>query len=527
MTRRRPSRPLSATSTVAALFCAVPFCAALLCAALSLVLTGTAEAQEAASPCQGPLDRLATRYELDPATQAAFQAVYEGLQPLPPGYWYHGSSANPWASAGDGEGLKDAVIAFYAEVCTLLPQIIGTNDNALDSIQYFAWFYFRNDAGRDFVEGIDPNDPTQRLNSMQTFLIEFNRQYKAFMNSPSSTGKVAEWIADPRIEIQDYVLERPSDYASWNAFFARELKQIDGVYPSRPVTMPNRDYVIVSPTDCIMNPLVQPIVTKTGEVKRALIENPLQRDTVLDVKGIPMSIDAMLANAPEELKKQFDGGSGLACVLMPNTYHHFHSPVDGTLLYAEIVEAATNPYAFGTFGYSDWPNWVPLDGNVGRPGTDFSQFEGFQRGVLIVEVQYKNLPGLKPAMLTGLVASIPVGLDTVGSVVFADGILEGAKNRMPVRKGITEFGNFYFGGSLNILLFSPVQGLGPDGKTFDAQMVSPAVQTRMGNQIGILNTPYPAPPTPWTPNTGRTKDRPILHGERASTATPAEQSPRR
>ena len=54
-----------------------------------------------------------------------------------------------------------------------------------------------------------------------------------------------------------------------------------------------------------------------------------------------------------------------------------------------------------------------------------------------------------------------------------------------VRKGISRLGNFYFGGSLNILLFSK-------------GMVSPAVQTRMGNQIGIINVGK-APPTPWSP----------------------------
>ena len=48
------------------------------------------------------------------------------------------------------------------------------------------------------------------------------------------------------------------------------------------------------------------------------------------------------------------------------------------------------------------------------------------------------------------------------------------KPGVKVQRGYTELGNFYYGGSLNILLFS--QGL-----------VSPAVQTRMGNQIGIIN----------------------------------------
>ena len=453
------------------------------------------------SPCQGSLDFLTAAYRDDPATRAAFQLTFERLKPLPPGYTYHGSTDNPWRKGNqNGEDLFLAVKRFYSEVCTLLPQIVGTNDNALDSIQYFAWLYYHNQAGRRMVEGIDPNDPKKRLDTVRDFLILFNAEYKGYMDSPESQKVVAEWIADPRLEIQDYVKTRADEYRSWNGFFARNLKQApDGTYPSRPVTMPDRDYVIVSPTDCIMNPLVQVFETDPGVYHRRLINNPLQKDTVLDVKGIPISVDAMLGKAPDSLKEKFNGGSGLACVLMPNTYHHFHSPVDGVIQYHEIVEAGTEG-AWGTFGYDDWPNWVPLDGNVGRPGTDFSQFQGFQRGVIILEVSYKNLPNKKPEMLKGYVASIPVGLDTVGSLVFSPEV----ENGKTVTKGITPFGNFFFGGSLNILLFSPIEG------TSDVQMVSPAVQTRMGNQIGILNTPYPAPATPWTPNTGRMRDRKVL-----------------
>lgn len=470
--------------------------------ALLLLIAMPVWAEGGPSPCQGSLDALRQAYETDQATRAAFQATYEGLMPLPYGYKYHGSPENPWKKSGSGAGLVEAVLTFYDEVCTLLPQIIGTNDNALDSIQYFAWLYYHNEAGRRMVEGVDPNDPSQPLRSVQDFLIRFNQEYKDYMDSSASAAVVPEWIADPRLEIQDYQYTNPSDYPSWNAFFARNLKSVDGYYPSRPVTMPKRDYVVVSPTDCIMNPLVQVVESTQGTVSQRLLENPLQQDTVLDVKGIPISVNDLLANAPDELKKKFDGGSGLACVLMPNTYHHFHSPVDGVIEYAEIVEAGT-PHAWGTFGYDDWPNWVPLDGNVGRPGTDFSQFEGFQRGVIIVKVSYKNLPGKSPTMLEGYVASIPVGLDTVGSLVFAEGVEPGAK----VTKGVTAFGNFFFGGSLDILIFSPITNLPED---LEAQMLSPAVQTRMGNQIGILNTPYPAPATPWTPNTGRTRDRKVI-----------------
>lgn len=455
----------------------------------------TGQVHAAASPCQASLDFLQDEYKKNEDARISFQLAYDGLRKeLPDGYSYNGSTINPWKDAGDGKGLMLKMVDFYKEVCTTLPQIVGTNDNALDSIQYFAWLYYHNEAGRLLVEGWHPKHPDQLMSTVRDFLILFNRDYKRYMDSTDSRTYIEEWVKDPRLEIQDYVYKKAKDYKSWNAFFARDLAKPEGAkeYPSRPVTMPDRDYVVVSPTDCIMNPLVQAVKLKTGEIRRKLVDNPLQKDTVLDVKGIPISVDDLLANAPKDLKDKFDGATGLACVLMPNTYHHFHSPVDGTIKYAEIVEAkikANKSYAFGTFGYSDWPNWVPLDGNVGRPGTDFSQFEGFQRGVVIIEIEYKNLPGKKPEKLKGYVASIPVGLDTVGSVVFHEGVKVGHK----VTKGVTPLGNFFFGGSLNILIFSPIQGV--EGSP---AMVSPAVQTRMGNQITVLNTPYAPPKTPWT-----------------------------
>ena len=456
----------------------------------SISLVAAEKSKTANSPCQRSLDYLSNIYRSDQATRAAFDATYEQLKPLPLGYSYSGSRNNPWKEAGTGEGLAKAVEDFYRQVCTLLPQIVGTNDNALDSIQYFSWIYYHNEAGRRFVQGIDPNDPDNSLDTLQNFLKLFSEEYKAYMDSNQSTSYLPEWIANPRTEISDYQYQDPSVYESWNAFFARNLKfdQATDSYPMRPVTMPDRDYVVVSPTDCIMNPLVQVLVAESGSVSRRLIDNPLQQDTVLDVKGIPISLDKLLAHASDQLKSKFSGGTGLACVLMPNTYHHFHSPVDGVIRHAEVVEAGTE-FAQGTFGYDDWPNWVPIKGNVGRPGTDFSQFQGYTRGVIIIEVTYENLPGHEPEKLTGYVASIPVGLDTVGSVVLADGVEKGAI----VKKGVTKFGNFFFGGSLNILVFSPIQGV--EGSPM---MVNPAVQTRMGNQIAIFNTPYPAPSTQWT-----------------------------
>lgn len=415
----------------------------------------------AASPCGASLTYLVGQYTTNPAVPKALDAVLKGLKDPPPGY----GMKNPWRSRNAAE-LLDRMVATFLRWCVYLPQINGSQDNGLYYIQYFAWLYYQNQAGQDFVQGRNPLDPTEPLPTGRVFTKDFSRQRGAFMDSPASTAYVAQWIDDPRIEISDYQKRHPGDYPSWNAFFARELiiDRANRTIPSRPATMPlsqypKRDYIVVAPTDCIMNPLVQ-VLTGNRTVTRRFIENPLQYDTVLDVKGIPMSLAQLLEGVPEKYRSQFVGGSGQSCVLMPNTYHHFHAPVNGKIVHAKVVPN-------NTYGYLDFPNWVPLDGNVGRPGTDFSQFQVFQRGVIIIEVTYADLSGKE---LTGYVASIPVGLDTIGSVVLNEDIVPGKV----VKRGYTELGNFFYGGSLDILLYS--KGL-----------ASGVVQTRMGNQINLFN----------------------------------------
>lgn len=424
--------------------------------------------QIAASPCGGSLTYLVDRYTSDPLLPDVFDAIVAGLRTPPVAY----GMDNPWRAAGDGRGLLVQMVDYFARWCTFLPQISGSHDTGLAYIRGFAWTYYRNPAAQAFVQGRNPFDETQALEVGLRFTREFTRQRGAFMDTRASTLHVQQWIDDPRIEIQDYEFRKASDYPSWNRFFARNLaRDADGRYPSRPVTMPDRDYVVVSPTDCIMNPLTQ-VLEAQAEPVRTYVTNPLQYDTVLDIKGIPISLHRLLGNAPEEIKQAFVGGTGQSCILMPNTYHHFHAPVDGVVVHAEVVPD-------NTYGYPDWPNWVPTDGIVGRPGTDFSQFEAFQRGVIVIQVTYDGLNG---EALTGYVASVPVGLDTIGSVVLAEGVAQGAS----VVKGVTPLGNFFYGGSLDILLYS--KGL-----------AGAAVQTRMGNQINVLNVgeaPAVDPPPP-------------------------------
>lgn len=434
------------------------------------ILSDAQVSRMAGSPCAVSLIGFQNAMANGRDTYAPLMAkINAGLVPPPVGYTPE-NQPNMWKQPV-GTDPFDGLMAQFADVftdwCVFLPQIEGDEDNGLAYIQMIGWFYYQNAAAQAFTQGVNPTTGAEDR-VLAGFLKDFSDQRGVFMDTAPSTRFVQQWSDDPRIEIQDYVI--PSGgFASWNDFFSRSITtDANGTVPSRPVTMPDRSYVVVSPTDCIMNPLVQTLNLggDRGQV-RALIDNPLALDTVIDVKSYPLSMERMLANAPAALKQEFVGGSGLSCILMPNTYHHYHAPVDGVIEYSELVQVGDGSAA-GTYGYFDFPNWVPLTGNVAGAGTDFSQFEVFQRGVIIIKTSFTG--STDEEIITGYVAQIPVGLNTIGSVTFDDTTVAGA----PVTKGVTRLGGFLYGGSLNILLFS--KGIS-----------SSAVQTRLGNQIAIMN----------------------------------------
>lgn len=373
-------------------------------------------------PCAPSINQLITTYETDARFKEMMDAAFANMQQTPPDY----SARNPWI----GKQFP-ALVSFLEQWCTFLPEIHGDVDNGLANIQDFALFYYQNPFGVAFVQ----------LSPGREIMQQFVRERGQYMDSPESARIVAEWLKDRRIEKEDYALPDPKaadgGFTSYNEFFSRSLKD---QARSRPVTMPDRDYVISAPTDCLMNSIPQiitdintPISTKGNEV---------------------LNIVELLDGSP--LARKFVGGTALSCVLMPNTYHRYHAPVSGTMVEAKIVQA---PF----FGHEDFPNWVPSDGNVGAPGADFSPFENFQRGYFIVDTgQY------------GHVAMVAVGLNTISSVVFKPPF-DNLKKPVKVTRG-DELGHFLYGGSLFIMIFEP------------DRYESGAVQVRLGNQIGVFDT---------------------------------------
>lgn len=138
---------------------------------------------------------------------------------------------------------------------------------------------------------------------------------------------------------------------------------------------------------------------------------------------------------------------------MPDTYHHYHAPVSGQVV--ESHEDVAGEY----FGIDDFPGLLN-DDNVGY-GYNYSVFEHFRRGYLVIKTEKY-----------GHVGMIPVGLNTIASVIFEDKFKAvTSANPVKVVKG-EKIWHFKYGGSLNILLFE-------EGRF-------PSLNILQGQQIGLL-----------------------------------------
>jgi phosphatidylserine decarboxylase len=224
--------------------------------------------------------------------------------------------------------------------------------------------------------------------------------------NPSATGwQCAE--AQEQLEMEDYQYapEAPHwGFASWNQFFTRKLKP-----GARPVQSPKDATAIVAACD-----------SKVYRIARGV-----QRQEKFWIKAQPYSLVDLLDHRHVE---DFVGGDVFQAFLNPFNYHHWHSPVSGTVREAFVKE--------GLY-FSQTPS-------EGEDWTDQDHSEGYiahvqTRAIIFIEAD-------NPAI--GLICVVPIGMVEISSCIIDGRIKPGAR----VEKG-QELGYFQFGGSTHCVLF--------------------------------------------------------------------------
>ena len=260
---------------------------------------------------------------------------------------------------------------------------------------------------------------------------DFTKARGKKMDGPVEPEVIQKWKDFLGSHWDDYIIPE-GGFSSFNQFFIREIKP-----EKRPVY--GDETILVAPADSLVN-AINSNLTATTKISTKYYENLNIRDLLDGSKYTDI----------------FNGGTAISCVLLPTVYHHYHAPVEGTVIESRSVDGTS----FGMNGefYTFFNN-----GNIGGYKSRFGVFGIYHRGYYIIQTKKY-----------GLVGMISVGLDDVNSVNFDSGF-EDIPKKSPaktVKKG-QRLGHFAYGGSMVILLFEPG--------------VFTGLKISQGQQIGILN----------------------------------------
>ncbi|MBK1791589.1 phosphatidylserine decarboxylase [Persicirhabdus sediminis] len=158
----------------------------------------------------------------------------------------------------------------------------------------------------------------------------FSKLYGKLMDKPSSREKIAPFIEQYGLDVNDF-LDAPDSYEHFNAFFYRKLK---------PEARPIADSEVVFPADG----------------RHLAFQDASQIEGVF-VKGQKFDLARLLGS--DELGEKYAGGSVILSRLCPVDYHRFHFPVAGVAGEAKLINGdyfSVSPIALGRrLGYL-WEN---------------------------------------------------------------------------------------------------------------------------------------------------------------------------
>ncbi|KAI2773986.1 Phophatidylserine decarboxylase-domain-containing protein [Daldinia loculata] len=222
-------------------------------------------------------------------------------------------------------------------------------------------------------------------------------------------------------------------FASWDDFFTRSFRNMD---VDRPVEEKEDEYWVV--TSC--------------ESKIFSMQREVKKLDSFWLKGQPYSVKEMVVGPgdsefSDDTVDKFVGGTVYQAFLKATSYHRWHSPVKGKVVYAKVIDGTlfSEPPINGFYNPNDDPEHEP-----DPSGPDSSQ--GYITHVATRAVYLIDTEG--PA---GLVGAVYVGMADVSTCEIG-AKFKGLEKQVALTEGVEvekgeEIGMFHHGGSTHCLLF--------------------------------------------------------------------------
>lgn len=261
------------------------------------------------------------------------------------------------------------------------------------------------------------NNSLQYYKPFAKWLVTFSKTWGAYLDTEDSWNKEYYQMAlnDPNFGLQNGWYEAPSNWKTFNQFFARYLKSPD----KRPIASPDIDSVVVSFADS------EPQGLWAIDSNSNLIEKE-----GVPVKSATLNSVSKLIGDDSQYKEAFANGTLTHSFLNVNDYHRYHFPLGGIIKEARIIQGI-NPS-----GGELW--WDSENNRYAFNPTAKTGWQSIEtRGCVILETADY-----------GLVALLPIGMGTVGSVNFEENVTP----ETMIKKG-DMLGHFAFGGSDFVMIF--------------------------------------------------------------------------
>ena len=169
----------------------------------------------------------------------------------------------------------------------------------------------------------------------RSWLIKFTSEYGAFLNTEESWNEefYQNALANPDFHLDGDLFEDPSNWKTFNDFFARKLKR-----PSkRPIAEPEDETVVVAPADSVPQGLWQ-----IDENSKVTNDGPDTGINGIAIKtGTLTDVSVLLGQSG--YADAFANGRLTHTFLDVNDYHRYHFPVSGTVLEAFVIPADDAP----------------------------------------------------------------------------------------------------------------------------------------------------------------------------------------
>lgn len=288
--------------------------------------------------------------------------------------------------------------------------------------QSLAYFFFITDIPLPELEGKGYyNNSLQYEEPFCSWLRSFDKGWGSFLDSKESWSETYYQLAMSEVKfgLKNDWYEDPSNWNTFNEFFARKLKSSD----KRPIASPDDESIVVSPADA--SPQGVWMIDSNSMI--------IEPGGVVSKSATFHSVRTLLGDS-SSYKDSFANGRFTHTFLDVGDYHRYHFPLSGVVKEVKIIPATNT-----SGGYITW-NPERKKYLFNPTGIGYQMIE--TRGCIILETEK-----------FGLVALLPIGMAPVSSVNFIENIKEGTK----VRKG-DEMGYFLFGGSDFIMLFQKQAG---------------------------------------------------------------------